>query len=243
MNEEKEVLNSKILLQYYINSKVAGNKIRVQYTPSSHGNCRNAEKSFFPLKKSTLDRFRSQVYQKSKRKIGNLSDAEMNANNDDKDYDDFPRSKKQLIDLSRSQLTDNEVGDILAYNEELGSNGIIWHHSDIPDDLWVLGTNVMTNEFSNATKVLPISVDPTFNFGRYEVTPFTYRSVAFECKPKNVIKTWVPVTVIGPTIIQHTKFDETYELAMRSIGKKCKLEIADGTYIITDGKKCKGYNA
>ena len=223
MNEEKEVLNSKILLQYYINSKVAGNKIRVQYTPSSHGNCRNAEKSFFPLKKSTLDRFRSQVYQKSKRKIGNLSDAEMNANNDDKDYDDFPRSKKQLIDLSRSQLTDNEVGDILAYNEELGSNGIIWHHSDMPDDLWVLGTNVMTNELSNATKVLPISDDPTFNFGCYEVTPFTYRSVAFECKSKNVLKTWVPVTVIGPTIIQHTKFDETYKLAMRSIAKKMQI--------------------
>ena len=81
----------------------------------------------------------------------------------------------------------------------------------------------MTNEFSNATKVLPISVDPTFNFGRYEVTPFTYRSVAFECKPRNVIKTWVPVTVIGPTIIQHTKFDETYELAMRSIAKKMQI--------------------
>ena len=94
----------------------------------------------------------------------------------------------------------------------------------------------MTNELSNATKVLPISVDATFNSGRYEVTPFTYRSVAFEFKSKNVLKTWVPVTVIGPNIIQHTKFDETYELAMRSIAKKCKLEIADGTYIITVGE-------
>ena len=92
VNEKKEVMNSKILLQYYINYKVAGNKSKVQYTPSSHGNCRNAEKSFFPLKKSTLDRFKN--YQKGKRKIGNLYDAEMNANNDDKDYGDFPRSKK-----------------------------------------------------------------------------------------------------------------------------------------------------
>ena len=184
VNEKKEVINSKKLLQYYINSKVAGNKSKVQYTPSSHGNCRNAEKSFFPLKKSTLNRFRSQVYQKGKRKIGNLYDAEMNANNDYKDYGNFPRSKKQLIDLSRSQLADNEVGDILAYNEELGSNGIIWHHSDIPDDLWVLGTNVMTNELSNATKVLPTSVDPTFSFGRYEVTPFIYGSVALNANQK-----------------------------------------------------------
>ena len=115
------------------------------------------------------------------------------------------------------------MGDVLAYNGEVGSNEIIWHHSDIPDDLWVLGTNVMTNELSNAAKVLPISVDPTFNFGRYEVTPFTYRSVAFECKSKNVIQTWVSATVIGPTIIQHTKSDETCKLAMRSIAKKCKL--------------------
>ena len=104
VNEKIEVLNSKILMQYYINSKVAGNKSKIQYTPSSHGNCRNTEKSFFPLKKSTFNRFRSQVYRKGKRKIGNLYDPEMNANNDDKGYGDFPRSKKQLIDLSRSQL-------------------------------------------------------------------------------------------------------------------------------------------
>ena len=154
VNEKKEVLNSKILLQYYINSKVAGNKSKVQYTPSSHGNCRNAEKSFFPPKKSTLNRFRSQVHQKGKRKTVNLYDAEMNANNDDKDYGDFARSKEQLIDLSRSQLADKEVGDISACNEELGSNGIIWHPSDIPDDLWVLGTFPMLRKYYQSLSTL-----------------------------------------------------------------------------------------
>ena len=146
------MLNSKILLQYYINSKVAGNKSKVQYTPSSHGNCRNAEKSFFPLKKSTLDRFKN--YQKGKCKIGNLYDAEMNANNDDKAYGDFPRSKKQLIDLSRSQLADKEAGDISACNEELGGSGIIWHPSDIPDDLWVLGTFPMLRKYYQSLSTL-----------------------------------------------------------------------------------------
>ena len=76
VSEKKEVLNLKILLQYCVNSKVAGNKSKAQYTPSRHGNCRNDEKSFFPLKKTTLDRFRSQVYQKGKCKIGNLYGAE-----------------------------------------------------------------------------------------------------------------------------------------------------------------------
>ena len=44
---------------------------------------------------------------------------------------------KNDYDLSRSTFADNEVGDILAFDEELGDNSIFWHHSDIPEDLWV----------------------------------------------------------------------------------------------------------
>ena len=53
------------------------------------------------------------------------------------------------------------MGDILTYIEELEDSGIIWHHSVFQDDLWLLETNVITNELFNATKVLPISADPT----------------------------------------------------------------------------------
>ena len=35
---------------------------------------------------------------------------------------------------------DNEVGDKLVYNEESNNGTIVWYHSDIPDDLWVIGT-------------------------------------------------------------------------------------------------------
>ena len=98
--------------------------------------------------------------------------------NEDSDYCDLPRSKKQLIDLSRSSLMDNDVGDIIAYNEELNNDAIVWHHSDIPDDLWVTGTENVAVEMSNAI-ILPISVDPTFNFGAYDITLFTYGSVVF----------------------------------------------------------------
>ena len=59
--------------------------------------------------------------------------------NEDRDYGDLPRSKKQLIDLPRSSLMDNEVLDILAYKEELNNDATLWHHSDIPDDFWVIG--------------------------------------------------------------------------------------------------------
>ena len=53
--------------------------------------------------------------------------------NEDSDYGDLPRSKKQLIDLPRSSFVDNEVGDILDYNKELNIDAILWHHSDIPE--------------------------------------------------------------------------------------------------------------
>ena len=41
---------------------------------------------------------------------------------EDYHYGDQPRSKKQLIDFCRSQHADNEDGDILGYNEELGDD-------------------------------------------------------------------------------------------------------------------------
>ena len=53
--------------------------------------------------------------------------------NEDSDYGDLPRSKKQLIDLPRSSFMDNEVGDILDYNKELNIDAILWHHSDMPE--------------------------------------------------------------------------------------------------------------
>ena len=107
--------------------------------------------------------------------------------NEDKDYGDLPRSKKELIDLSKFFLMDNEVGDILAYNEKLNNDPIIWHHSDIPDDVWVIGTENIAVEMSNAI-TLPIPVDATFKFRAYDITPFTYMSVVLQFKSKNVAK-------------------------------------------------------
>ena len=86
------------------------------------------------------------------------------------------------------------------------------------------------------TITLPISVDPAFNFGACNITRFTYRSVLFQCKSKNVAKNWVPATMVGPIIIHHNKSADTYESAMRCIAKKCNLESKIEIYIITDEK-------
>ena len=72
---------------------------------------------------------------------------------------------------------------------------------------------------------LPISVDPTFNFGAYDITPFTYRSVVFQCKSKNVGKIWVPATMVGPTTIHHNKSADNYESAMFYAQKQLRKKL------------------
>ena len=58
----------------------------------------------------------------------------------------------------------------------------------------------------------------------------------FQCKSNNVAQKWLPTMMIRPTIIQHSKTDDTSETAMRSIAKKCKLENTSDMFVITDGE-------
>ena len=45
---------------------------------------------------------------------------------------------------------ENEVGDILAYNEELRENPMLWYHGDILSDLWVCILNkVVSNQMEH----------------------------------------------------------------------------------------------
>ena len=69
----------------------------------------------------------------------------------------------------------------------------------------------------------PLSIDPYFNFGAYEVTPFTYLSILVESKSKNMTGAWVPATRIGPVLMQHKKSTETYETAIKCIAKKMQI--------------------
>ena len=79
----------------------------------------------------------------------------------------------------------------------------------------IIRTNEIASEMPSAANFRPISVDPMFIFGVFDDIPFTYRSFMFQCKSKNVAQKWVPATMIGPTIIQHSKTADTYEIAMR----------------------------
>ena len=129
----------------------------------------------------------------------------------------------------------NEVEAILAYNEEFDDK-IICSHSDIPDDLWVLGTNRMQHDLGHIEGGLPMSVDPTFNFGKYEVTTVTYRHQFILSASKNVHGKWSNAVMLGPTIIHHSKCEDTFNRAISEISRKgnlCQQKMG----IITDGEE------
>ena len=92
-------------------------------------------------------------------------------------------------------------------------------HSDIPDDFWVIGNENIVVEMSNGI-TFPILVDPTVNFGAYDITPFSYRIVLFQCKSQNVSKKWALATVVGPAIVYLNKSGNTYKSTMRCIATK-----------------------
>ena len=229
-------LKDKIVLQYSINKKINGNSEEVSFKVASHGNAKSL-KPFYVVKKSSLRQFQDEIGARGKRSISLVYDDAHKNQSGESDYGDLPGSKKQLIDIARPKLPDNEVGDILVYNEELGDDEVPWFHGDIPSDLWVFGTKVMEEEMNSSAECYPLSVDATFNFGAFEVTPFTYRNVKIESKSKNIPGHWVPTVMVGPTIIQHNKDPETYELSMRAIARHCDLKNKENMYVITDGEQ------
>ena len=90
--------------------------------------CSNIENIEFSVsnKKSTISSYKSQLSgSSSKCSISVLYDKIHQYIGDDGKFGDRPRSKKQLIDLCRTQYADNEVGDFLAYNEELRDESTI----------------------------------------------------------------------------------------------------------------------
>ena len=106
---------------------------------------------------------------------------------------------------SELELILSEVDSIMSYNSELGANGFVWMHADYPSDLWVLGTDVIRRDVKNAVSGYPLSVDPTFNYGKFEVTPITYRSHMFEAMSKNSPGVWKEALFPGPVILHHFK--------------------------------------
>ena len=89
---------------------------------------------------------------------------------------------------------------------------------------------------SNASELSALSVDGTFNFGKFELTPFTYSHPNIECKSKNIPNKRVPATIICLTLIQAYKTQETYVTGFQTVARKCTFK-NDELSLITGGEQ------
>lgn len=77
----------------------------------------------------------------------------------------------------------------------------------------------------------PCSVDPTFSFGKYEVTPFCYRHLFLKSK-----RTQVPPIFIGPIALHHSKSKQTYKKIVDEVTAATKGIAQNAKGFITDGE-------
>ena len=234
-----EIVNSKCLLQYNLLDKTSD---EVVFTVSPHGNSKKSTVPFYPTKKSTMNAIKDNLTSKSP------ADAFMNAVKSAggivgaREPGELPRSKRQVYDLNRNMKKTDQVDELLQYSKHREEAIVIEHH-DVPEDLWVLGKSHMTNDLSRfCTSELvnhPFSVDPTFNFGQYDVTPFTYKHLFLKSK-----RTGLAPTFVGPTAIHHSKQKSVYKKIVSAVvntsphlSKNAKGFITDGEQALHDSLK------
>ena len=229
---EGKYLNNVALLQYNVDNEDG----YVQFEVQGHGNRKSIEnRPYFPTKKSTMDSIKAglickpaaSVYDEVRRSGGGATNA--------KNPSDIPRGRQQVYSFkSRSSLEEktDDVADLLKYARD--KDDLVLHHADFPDDLWVLGTTVMCQDLERFTTsdILshPVSIDPTFNMGQFEVTPIVYKHLFLKSKRMGESPIF-----LGPTMIHHKKTYETY----RTFASKCAStspKFRDAKGFVTDGE-------
>ena len=78
----------------------------------------------------------------------------------------------------------------------------------------------------------PLSVDPTFNFGKFEVTPFTYKHLFLTCK-----RTGGAPSFLGPTAIHYSKHKSVYKEIVHAVANSSPNLAQEGKGFITDGEE------
>jgi len=226
-DQNEEILNSLCLLQYTIAKEVQCTE--VVYDVPSHGNRKGKSKPYYPTKKSTIQAIKDELGSNSAavafRNVAVSAGGALGA----RDPGELPRSRKQVYDLKSKMKKVDDVNELLQYakhSEEL----IVLEHHDVPEDLWVLAKPHMTKDlsrFCTSDKLShPLSVDPTFNFGKFEVTPFTYKHLFLKSK-----RTGTAPSFLGPTAIHYSKQKNVY--------KKIVLAVANASPDLAD--KAKGF--
>lgn len=224
-------VNDSVLMQYHITT----GQESVTFEVKPHGNSRNARSApFYPTSKSTLESIKKKSHTDTPSRVHKAVNDEMGGPSKARTPGCLPRSKKQVLDMkSHAKRKSDPVDDLLVYARKRERN-IVLRHQDMPTDLWVLGTDVMCRDVSKFTTCeqlnFPISIDPTFNMGQFEVTPIVYRHLLLTSK-----RTGNSPIFLGPTMIHHRKDFETYKVlsstcvaVCKDMREKCKGYITDG---------------
>ena len=199
------VVNETVLLQYHITS----GEEKVEFKVTSHGNSRDsANKPFYPTARSTLDAIKQKVKEDTAAHVYNDVKKEVGGPSRARTPGSLPRSLKQVSDIKvQAKRSDDPVEELLVYARKKDEK-IILRHQDMPADLWVLGTDVMcvdVGKFTSCEQLShPISIDPTFDMGQFEVTPVVYRHLFLTSK-----RTGNNPIFLGPTMIHHRKDFQT----------------------------------
>ena len=131
-------------------------------------------------------------------------------------------------------MSTNPVDELLRYAKETDEKIVLSHH-DFPEDLCILGTGQMCKDLDrfcpSELMSQPCSVDPTFSFGKYEVTPFCYRHLFLKSK-----RTQVPPIFIGPTALHHSKSKQTYKKIVDEVTTATKGLALNTKGFITDSE-------
>ena len=234
MDAKGQVVNDSITVQYNLNKEICGDVEELTYKVDPHGNAKT-KGSFYPVKKSTINGIGKSLTDEHRKASLIYADA-VEDRGPTLDFGDYPRSKMQVmkkassLGLSRFSTPMFEVEAILAYDNVLDEDGVVWAH-----DLWVLDDRRMENSLRNAAEIHPILIDPTFNHGLFEVTPVTFCHPFIEAKSKTAKGKWADTIMIRPTVIHHEKTDDAFNSGLRPIMRKCNLTEAKFG-VVTDGE-------
>ena len=226
------ILNDTCLLQYHIDEK---NCEKLQFEVASHGNRKHGKKPFYPTNKSTMEVMKEELSHNAPavafKKVTSASGGALTAQNPG----ELPRSRQQIYDLKYKLRKTDEIEELLLYSKQKEKPIIIEHH-DVPEDLWIIGKKHLCQDLSRlcTSDILshPFSVDPTFNFGRFEVTPFSYKPLLLKSKRTNDC----PVS-LGPTAIHYSKSKGVFTKIATAVVSSCPNLGGKGKGFITDGEK------
>ena len=119
--------------------------------------------------------------------------------------------KRDRSKATCSQPRGKELDEMASFNwyAKTEGKGFVRMHELSGESLILLATDKQLDDLSrlciNRLDYYYLSVDPTFNFGEFSVTPTSYRNIILKNRKTNKSPVFV-----GPIFIHHSKTKETY---------------------------------